>query len=560
MGKVYKNGRLYANEGFNVTGTRTLAAATESDLWSGTTATRPIPSAQQIRVISTSTEDDSVKTQSGTITIAGTMDPALTDEWDCTVAGTVDNWDVARLALDGVNYDTMVSPAIPNIAALVAAIADAAMLGTFDTWVVTIGAVGLDAGDVVQLVVPGAAASPYSYTVQLADTAAMVATGLKGQVDADAGKTYSAAIVGSSVIMIKNARGPGVAVSASWTTDTNADATVSSIHSITGVAGQTAWNVTDDGITQVNCLRAVAGATAGTVATSFFVDTGGASTFTAVHTITGADADVLSVDDGTNTFSRTVLTAVLNDEVAALAATINASAAYIATALAGVITVTAAVPGVGFTFVDASTDNQTADLTVTIDNTANMANGAGTGLQTLRVDYLNASGLAQSETITMNGTTQVLSVATDVDAIQAITATSVGTNKGAVGTISVTNVGNTSTFETIPVGACASASADYTVPVARKAFIMRVAASAGAVATTVKLCSDVNPATGAIVANGKFVWATGIFGTQPEDLEPVVPYGPFPAGARIWLTGLSAGGTACQGNLEGYNVDASAVV
>lgn len=522
-------------------------------MWAGTAATRPVPAAEQLRIVSSSTEDDAVKAQSGEITIAGTMDPITTDEWNCTLTGPLDNWDVARLTLDGVNYDTMINPAIGTLIALAAEIHAAAMGGTFDTWVVTIGAAGLDANDVVEVVVPGAAASPYVYTVQPADTAALVVTGLKALVDADGGATYTAAAVGSSLILQKSTRGVGAAVSASWTTDANADATVAAYHAVTGVAGQAAWTVTDNGVSVVRCLRATPGATAGTVASSFFVDTGGANTFTAVHTVTGAAADVLAVTDGTTTYTRTVATAVLADEVAALAAAINADAAYVASSVAGVITVTAAVPGVAFTFVDGSTDNQTADLSVTIDNTSLMLNGAGTGLRTVRLDYLDANGIAQAEVVTLNGTTAVTTTATDATAILGVSALTLGSNGSAVGTVSVTNVGNTSTFEVIPAAACASASAAYKVPAARQSYVTKVAASAGAVATTVKLCSDTNPATGAIVNGATFVWSSAIFGTTPEDIGPNVPWGPFPAGAKLWLQGLSAAGTACQGSLEGYN-------
>jgi hypothetical protein len=45
---------------------------------------------------------------------------------------------------------------------------------------------------------------------------------------------------------------------------------------------------------------------------------------------------------------------------------------------------------------------------------------------------------------------------------------------------------------------------------------------------------------------------TSSIGTDPAEIEPAAPLGPFPAAARIWLTGLSAGGTACQGSFDGY--------
>jgi len=764
MGNFYRGGKLRSAETFRQTGTRTLAAATESDLWDGAAATRPWPAAEQLRIVSTSAEDDNVKTQSGTIIIAGTMDPivsqsdsitvagtmqpalpqideititgaiepVLTDEWDCVAAGGINNGDICRLTLDGVHFDTMISPAIASVAALVAAVADAAMLGSFDTWSVLPGGT-LDAGDIITLTIPGATASPYTYTVQPADTAALVSSGLKAQVDADGGATYTAAVSGNSLLLSKNARGVGAAVTCTWTTDPGLDATATVANDVIGVVAQTAWTVTDDTVDAVNCLHTVPGATAGTVASSFTVDGGAASTFIATHTVTGADADIarvtidgtpfsytvlagdaladvatglaaaihgqvvgantftasaaltvitltgtdaqafttvdasvnnqavgaalaaspattqaaaaadvaqvtlnavqysrtiqgadttdtvatalaatlnalpevsaaavgavitvtaavagtagaytlsdssvnnqaggvalscavasidvgadpdiLEVSDGTTTYSRTVLTAVLADEVAALAALINADAAYVASAVAGTITVSAAVPGVGFTFVDASTDLQTADLSVTIDNTANMANGGGTGLRTMRVDYLDADGVRQSETITMDGLTPVLTTATGVTAILSLTALTVGSTGAAVGAVSVKDLAAAVIFGTIAAGTVQDDAACYRVPASKVAFVSAVELSAGAVATTVKLKSDANPVTGAVVSGAAFTWGSAIAGTDPASVTPPVCWGPFPAAAKIWLTGTSAAGTACQGAINGY--------
>lgn len=657
MGQFFRAGRLVSADTFRQSGTRTLAGATESDLWDGVAATRPWPAAEQLRIVSTSAEDDNVKTQSGTITIAGTMDPivaqsdsitvagtmqpVLTDEWDCLAAGTIDNGDICRLTLDGAHYDTMINPAIANIAALVAAVADAAMLGSFDIWSVLPGGT-IDAADEITLTIPGATASPYVYVVQPGDTPALVSSGLKALVDADGGATYTAAVGASTLFLSKNARGVGAAVTCTWTVDPGLDATATVSHAVTGVVAQAAWTVTDDGIDTVNCLRATPGATAGTVASSFVVDGGAASTFVASHTVTGADADIarvtlngtaysrtiqggdttdtvatalaatlhalaavnaaavgavitvtaatagtagaytlvdssvnnqaggvalscvvasiavgadpdiLEVTDGTTTYTRTVATAVLNDEVAALAALINADAAYVASALAGVITVSAAVPGVGFTFTDNSTDLQTADLSVVIDNTANMANGGGTGLRTLRIAYLDGDGAEQVETVTMDGLTPVLTTATDVTAIQSVTGITFGNTGAAVGAVSIKDVAAAVIFGTVDAGHTQEESATYRIPLRKKGWVVSLDLSAGAVATTVKLKSDTNPATGAVVSGATYTWGQAIVGTDPASVTPAAPWGPFPAAAKVWLTGTSAAGTACSGAINGY--------
>lgn len=451
MGNYYRNGRLFSAETFNVQGTRTLAAATESDLWSGTAATRPVPASEQLRIVSSSTEDDNVKAD-------------IVDVWDVTVGAIVSTGDVARIVINAVNYDYMVMAADTD--ALVATgLSNAVNSGSKAVHRVVPAGV-MDLADTFRISI---GATNYDHVCGAADTPAIVIAGLVAAINGGAGDPlYTAIDAASSLILIAKAGGVTATPTATVPVDTGSDATNTLTTVVTGVAASTDYTAAVLGAA-VTLTNAVAGVTADTVTSTFAYDPGLDSTCTAVHTTTGA------------------------------------------------------------------------------------AGAAGTGLRTIRLDYLDATGLAQTETVTLNGTTAVLTTATDATAIVGLSALTLGSNAGAVGTISVTNVGNTSTFEVIPANGCQSASAAYRVPVSRQSFVTRYEASAGAVATTVRLCSDVNPATGAIVSGAKFTWSSAIFGTSPEDLQPLVPLGPFPAGSKVWLTGLSAGGTACQGSLEGYN-------
>jgi hypothetical protein len=272
---------------------------------------------------------------------------------------------------------------------------------------------------------------------------------------------------------------------------------------------------------------------------------------TPVETQAVALPDILAVSDGTTTFSRTVSTAVLADEVAAVAAAINADAKYIATSNLGVISVTGMDGGPAFAFVNASTDRQNADLTCVIVDT--QAAGAGTGVQSLRLDYLDGDGVRRAEVILPQGVNAVLTAATDVTGVLGLSALTVGSNGSAVGTIKLEPVGGGGTeYEVIPAGGVSASAAAYKVPARSQAFVTSMQASAGAVATTLRVKSDANPVTGAVVPGASFTWQTAIVGTDPATVSPAVPWGPFPAGSRVWVTGLSAGGTACQGTLEGY--------
>lgn len=61
----------------------------------------------------------------------------------------------------------------------------------------------------------------------------------------------------------------------------------------------------------------------------------------------------------------------------------------------------------------------------------------GTGIQTLLIHYIDASGVDKEETITMDGTTNVTTVATNIRFVQEIHALTVGSNGAAAGTITI---------------------------------------------------------------------------------------------------------------------------
>jgi hypothetical protein len=62
---------------------------------------------------------------------------------------------------------------------------------------------------------------------------------------------------------------------------------------------------------------------------------------------------------------------------------------------------------------------------------------AGTGARTVTLNYLNTSFVVLAETITLNGTTGVNTVATDVAFIENVVVASVGSTGGNVGTVQI---------------------------------------------------------------------------------------------------------------------------
>ena len=271
MGSFYRNGRIWSAQASAYNGLRTLVGVTPEQLWAGAATTRPSPGGAQVSVVSTSIQDD-----------LGI--PATTDEWDCVLAGAVDVGDVARLVLNAVNFDTVVEAGMVH-ATLAAAVADGATLGTFDEYQCTVGGV-VAVGDVARLALDG---TNYDYTAIFGDTTALVAAGVALLAVADA--HYDVTSFGSIVRVKNKVRGVNAgSVASSFTVDPGMDSTFVAVQKVVGRAGQAAWLVTDDAVDTVNCLHATSGATADTVASSFSTDPGVDSTFVAGHTVTGANA------------------------------------------------------------------------------------------------------------------------------------------------------------------------------------------------------------------------------------------------------------------------------
>jgi hypothetical protein len=106
-------------------------------------------------------------------------------------------------------------------------------------------------------------------------------------------------------------------------------------------------------------------------------------------------------------------------------------------------------------FVRATTYNEpTAQAQRSISSSSANDSSAGTGARTILIKYLNNAGIFLTETITLNGTTPVNTVATDIryiEQIDVLTVGSGGTNAGTI-TLFVGTGGTGGTIGTIAVG------------------------------------------------------------------------------------------------------------
>lgn len=108
---------------------------------------------------------------------------------------------------------------------------------------------------------------------------------------------------------------------------------------------------------------------------------------------------------------------------------------------------------------------------------------AGTGVRTLMIHYLDASGNEQQETITMNGVTPVSTVATNIRFVNEMHAVTVGSTGAAVGTITITPVATPGTvYNQIDPNNNVDLSSQFMIPTGKIFIVEAFSASGGAAA------------------------------------------------------------------------------
>lgn len=105
---------------------------------------------------------------------------------------------------------------------------------------------------------------------------------------------------------------------------------------------------------------------------------------------------------------------------------------------------------------------------------------AGTGVQKVRVNYLDADYSAASEILSLNGTTPVPLTDTTILRVNSLRATQVGTGAVAAGNITCRLVGGAATvYRAIVQGFTRGRGLVYTVPLGKTLYITSVAVSSG---------------------------------------------------------------------------------
>lgn len=138
---------------------------------------------------------------------------------------------------------------------------------------------------------------------------------------------------------------------------------------------------------------------------------------------------------------------------------------------------------------------QGTDAQRSLNSTSANDTSAGTGARTVTLTYLNTSFVLKTETVTMNGTTAVNTVATDIAFIESIVVASVGSVGGNVGTIQVwtATAAAGSVWGSIAASDNQTFWAHHYVPTGVTCYLLTVTAGATVVAGQTNLNRTGNP-------------------------------------------------------------------
>lgn len=118
---------------------------------------------------------------------------------------------------------------------------------------------------------------------------------------------------------------------------------------------------------------------------------------------------------------------------------------------------------------DVIPEPSSSGVQMAVDSTSDSDTAAGTGVRQVLIHYIDGAGDAQTETVTMNGTTKVNTVATDIRHVNYFHAVSVGTGGVAAGNITIELQGSPATvYNYIQVGGNKDLTCKYMVPAGHK--------------------------------------------------------------------------------------------
>ena len=129
---------------------------------------------------------------------------------------------------------------------------------------------------------------------------------------------------------------------------------------------------------------------------------------------------------------------------------------------------------VGGTYIFPAENQQMEVVSSSTDDSGN-----GTGARTVQIWYLDSSFNEYTETLTLNGTTPVPTVATNIYRINFFRVATAGTGGKAAGNIDIRNLSDTPIYSRIPATLTRARNAIYTVPKGKTLYITQMTYSIG---------------------------------------------------------------------------------
>jgi len=182
---------------------------------------------------------------------------------------------------------------------------------------------------------------------------------------------------------------------------------------------------------------------------------------------------------------------------------------------------------------------------------------AGSGLRTIRVNYLTDTYAAASEVVTLSGTTAVPLVATNIFRVNSIRVATAGSTNVAAGDINCTNTTGAVVYRSITAGYTRGRGAIYTVPLGKTLYITTIHVSSG-FTTAGKVVrwtgrANYDDSSNTILAVGTFMAHFEAMTEDTSDTRELVIPMRIPATCDVKLSAVSNGaGSFCQCSIRGW--------
>lgn len=192
---------------------------------------------------------------------------------------------------------------------------------------------------------------------------------------------------------------------------------------------------------------------------------------------------------------------------------------------------------------------------VRVVSTSSQDSASGTGIQSLNINYLDENLVSRTEQITLNGTTPVLTNATNIRFVQIAYISSVGSTKAAVGTIKFTNIANTKTYNQISPLELRCSSTLRMIPKGKQAVILGLVGSSisGSSASKTLINLGVSYFAGYDYTSSEILLPIGTVGVQDDSVTYNLPIPHIaPEGTLIGMTCSTDKGATIAGDWFGW--------